>query len=173
MRRRQVASQIPAGRERGARSRAAGIGRGLGPGAGLRPAVGLRGGGCRTAGRDCPAVTHCPALLPALLRATMTGSLFKANFWVSRRGGRQIAGWGPPAGDHPGPRAELGARVRPPGGTARAHGAPPGPLRRPPAAARPRVPGPLAPAPPPARVLPRTSVAGAPESRDIQLSPHR
>ncbi|XP_008538499.2 proline-serine-threonine phosphatase-interacting protein 2 [Equus asinus] len=83
MRRRQVASQIPAGRERGARSRAAGIGRGLGPGAGLRPAVGLRGGGCRTAGRDCPAVTHCPALLQALLRATMTGSLFKANFWCS------------------------------------------------------------------------------------------
>lgn len=45
----------------------------------------------------------------------MTGSLFKGNFWVSPRGGRQISGLGTRRGRRPARGRAAGKRTGPPG----------------------------------------------------------
>lgn len=45
----------------------------------------------------------------------MTGSLFKGNFWVSLRGGRQISGLGTRRGRRPAPGRATGKRTGSPG----------------------------------------------------------
>lgn len=94
------------------------------------------------AGRDAPlALTVHVAAAPALAFSSprapaMTGSLFKGNFWVSRRGKRPIAGLG--NGGSEGRRGRLPSA---PGQNARGGTAAGPSLRFPQPTARPRVPG--------------------------------
>ncbi|KAJ8789669.1 hypothetical protein J1605_004906 [Eschrichtius robustus] len=90
----------------------------------------------RAAGPDSPC-RSAPALAFSSPRApAMTGSLFKGNFWVSRRGKRPIAGLGNGGSEGSRGRLPRAPGQNPRGGTAA------GPsLRLPQPAARPRVPG--------------------------------